>query len=89
VTGVGPGPARPGDAAGTHPFGDLQADRADVKVQAREPGGAHEPEAEEEHELTVRVEFVVVDGPEAAAWRARQSAAIRALLEWMAERSAA
>jgi hypothetical protein len=37
----------------------------------------------------VRIEFVVVDGPEAAAWQARQTAAIRALLHWVAERRAA
>lgn len=89
MTGDDARPDRPGETARTHPFGDLQADRTDVKVQARGPGGAHQPEAEEDHELTVRVEFVVVDGPEAAAWRARQSAAIRALLEWVAERRAA
>lgn len=38
-----------------------------------------------EPDLTVRVEFVVVDGTAAAAWRARQTTAIRALLEWVAE----
>src|SRR5215475_310140 len=38
-----------------------------------------------ERDLTVRVEFVVVDGPAAQVWRSRQSAAVRALLAWMAE----
>lgn len=39
-------------------------------------------------DLTVRVEFVVVDGPAAAVWRARQTAAIRALLAWVADQQA-
>ena len=40
--------------------------------------------ATEEQDLAVRVELVVVDGPAAAAWRAQQAAAIRALLDWAA-----
>jgi hypothetical protein len=44
-----------------------------------------EPKTGEQRDLSVRVEVVAVDGPAAAAWKARQTAAIRALLEWMAE----
>lgn len=33
----------------------------------------------------VRVELTVVDDKAAATWRARQTTAIRALLEWAAE----
>src|SRR5215470_12036179 len=38
-----------------------------------------------ERGLMVRVEFVVVDGPAAQVWRSRQSAAVRALLTWIAD----
>jgi hypothetical protein len=41
-----------------------------------------------QRDLTVRVEFVVVDGPAAAVWQARQTAAIRALLAWVADQQA-
>jgi len=34
--------------------------------------------------LSVHVEYTIVDGPEAAAWRSRQAAAIKALLAWAA-----
>jgi hypothetical protein len=37
-----------------------------------------------DEDLSVRVELTIVDGPEAAAWRSRQAAAIQALLEWVA-----
>jgi hypothetical protein len=33
------------------------------------------------------VEFVVVDGPAAQVWRSRQSAAVRALLTWIADQA--
>lgn len=36
-------------------------------------------------DLEVRVEFVVIDGPDAAALRTRQTAAIRALLRWITD----
>ena len=52
-------------------------------------GDAHSGDLADERDLSVRVELVVVDGPEAAAWRERQTAAIRALLEWVTDHTTA
>jgi hypothetical protein len=86
VTGAGADPV--GRWAGIHPSEDLRGDRTDARVRARSdrddrPG----PAAGDERDLSVRVELVVVDGPEAAAWRARQTAAIRALLDWVTDQT--
>ena len=43
--------------------------------------------AADERDLSIRVEFVVVDGPAAQVWRSRQSAAVRALLAWIADQA--
>jgi hypothetical protein len=40
-----------------------------------------------QEELSVRARLVIVDGTAAAAWRMRQAAAIRAVLEWIDHRS--
>jgi hypothetical protein len=47
-------------------------------------GVGHGRATDVDTELAVQVEFVVVDGAEAAVWRSRQTAAIRALLAWVA-----
>lgn len=54
----------------------------------RRTSGDGAPEPTAQPDLTVRVEFVVVDGPAAAVWQARQTAAIRALLAWVADQRA-
>ena len=71
--------SRRGRGAGGRP-GD---DRADT--QAGPNHGRHrQPAGDGDRNLSVRVEYAIVDGPEAAAWRSRQAAAIQALLAWVA-----
>jgi hypothetical protein len=85
VTATGADPAY--HPAGIHPSEGLRDDRTDARVQARSDRDDRPSSAADKRDLSVRVELVVVDGPEAAAWRARQSAAIRTLLEWVTDQT--
>jgi hypothetical protein len=85
VTAAGADPVH--HPAGIHPSEGLRDDRTDARVQARSDRDDRPSSAADGRDLSVRVELVVVDGPEAAAWRARQSAAIRALLEWVTDQT--
>jgi len=74
----------PADRPAYQPGGARAALEGDAVTGPGGGGGTCGAHLAEERELVVRVELVVVDGPDAVAWRARQAAAVRALLEWMA-----
>ena len=88
-TGV-PGGGRPvGDTVGAGPEPPVRGLPAGYS-ERRLPGPAPRNTpggTADDASLTIRVEFVVVDGPAAQAWRSRQSAAVRALLGWTADQT--